>query len=91
MSENTEAGRVEAEMTEAERNANYRARLLPKNSPYELPAIEVAGAQVYVYVHGGRLIVSVDLDGADPMICHDRDQDQVRLTVRVQGEPIFKS
>ena len=59
-----------------------------------LPALEVAGALVFVYVVDGEdraaeLVVSIDLDTVEPFIQERGDDELVRVSVTMQGTPIF--
>jgi hypothetical protein len=49
-----------------------------------LPAVQVAGAMVFVYVKDGKLCVSVDLDEAGAF-----SPDPVPLEIAVQGTTVF--
>ena len=67
---------------------NNAAEFLPKTGAFEVPALQVAGAMVSVYIdRSGTLTVSVDLDEADQAIQTPRETVPMRITV--QGETVF--
>jgi hypothetical protein len=72
---------------------NQEARLVwLGDGPYPVPVIEVAGAQVAVFLTAeGLLVVSVDLDPAVPAIADIEYPDVVYTEVRVQGDVVFRT
>lgn len=85
---------------EAADRANKTARFHPADSTVSttdpdpedavpLPCVEIAGVQVYSYLHGktGRLRVSLDLDTTQPWLLVD--QERVPIEVTVGGVQVY--
>jgi hypothetical protein len=84
------------EMSLAELDENATARFLSQALPehnggaYAPPCVEVAGVQVYAYVQDGTMVVSVDLETADPETFYTYGDSQVPVTISVNGETVFE-
>ncbi|GAA1884128.1 hypothetical protein [Asanoa iriomotensis] len=68
--------------------ATLAARYLPPTFDTPYPAVQVAGAYVFAYVHrDGHLQVSVDLDETTPWLL--RGDGTVPTRISIQGEDVF--
>lgn len=65
---------------------NREAKLLPMGAGHTRPCLVVAGVQVYVYLDGGELRVSVDYDTASPFVTDG--EGNVPTRVMLGGEEV---
>jgi hypothetical protein len=70
---------------------NRRVSFLPAASEDEKPCMQVAGALVFAYVRDGALVVSVDLDTAEPGTFAMYGDSCVPVQVTVQGTTVFEA
>lgn len=82
----------EAGLSESDLDLAMRATFLPKPNRYgpELPAIEIGGILVFVYVKDGKLRVSVSLDTTDEDLLHGPDK-LVPMQIDVQNDTVFEA
>jgi hypothetical protein len=73
-----------------EEAVNRAARFLPQDEEDTRPCVEIGTVQVYAYRKGGRLVVSVDLDGVDTEGGEIRDDGTVPMVITVQGREVFE-
>jgi hypothetical protein len=74
-----------------EQAMNERVSFLPAANEDEKPCMQVAGALVFAYVRDGALVVSVDLDTAEPGTFAMYGDNCVPVHVTVQGTTVFEA